>query len=300
MKQGVSKRHSGATQGKVRPEDDWIAEGMKDRQVTIIAINDIDPDQQMVRSGMDDDHVIELSNSIARHGLLEPIVCRKSKDKYILVAGYHRLMAVKRLGWENIMSVVLEDCEDTPIKSLALIENIIRRDLSIQEEISAVKNLCEVEKLSVSQICDLLGRSREWVNTRIMADGLPQAIKDALFERMISLRVAMKIAEVGDEGIQNQILQQAIYQKLTYFTVCDLVSLYQSAPTIQDAVEKGFATAQQLEATKTPTRPCDSCGKQFDYSKIRLFWLCDSCVVPADAHEASGKTDSSKDELCQH
>ena len=271
----------GVPRGENASTTDWYEEGKKHFQTCLIEISKIDPTQQMVRAGMDDDHVIELSNSMARHGLLEPIVVRKQDNGYVLIAGYHRLMAAKRLGWTLITSTILEESNETPTRSLALIENIVRRDLSIQEEIAALRRLTDEDKLSISQICDLLGRSREWVVSRLEADNYPEKLKEALFEGMISLKACRKIAEVQDEGVQNQILQQAIYQKLPYYTICELVQVYKENPTIQHAVEAGVEAARQIQTAPPPTRRCDGCGSKLTYSDLMVYWLCSQCAQPA-------------------
>src|SRR3972149_5209912 len=147
-------------------------------------------DGQMVREDMDSDHVIELANSISSHGLLEPIVVRRTAIGYQLIAGAHRLAACKRLGWGDIPANVLPETNTAPVKSLALIENIIRRDLSLQEECEAVSALHKEQSLSVNQICDLLGKSRLWTQQRLFAPSMPDDVRLPLFEGLLSMKAA--------------------------------------------------------------------------------------------------------------
>ncbi len=247
--------------------------------VQTIRISLINTDGQMVRSGMDDDHVIELSNSIAKLGLLQPIVVEPIEGGlYQLIAGAHRLAACKRLNWTHIPANIRTLNESAPIKGLALVENIIRRDMSLQEECSAVKILTEEQGLSLSQICQLLGRGKDWVNKRLAAPNFPDKIRDALFDGMIILSVAEEIASVDDPGFQNIVLNEAIYAKRTLFEVKSMVETFRAVPSISDAVEAGLAKAEETRGKGVPTKACEYNHEVVKLSGMRLLWLCQSCA----------------------
>ena len=201
---------------------------------------------QMVRVSMDDDHVIELSNSIAKLGLLQPIVVESMNGGvYQLIAGAHRLAACKRLNWTHIPANIRTPNESAPVKGLALVENIIRRDMSLQEECTAVKTLSEEQEMSTSQICQLLGRGKDWVNKRLAAPNFPDKIRDALFDNMITMSIAEEIASVDDPAFQNIVLNEAIYAKRTLFEVKSMVETFKAIPSISNAVEAGLQKAEE-------------------------------------------------------
>lgn len=240
----------------------------------IIPIDKIVTEGQLIRFDMDSDHVIELSTSIAVNGLLEPIVVRPSGNQYQLIAGAHRLAACKRLGWQSIPCTILSDSNTAPIKSLALIENIIRRNLSLEEECDAVKTLLETQNLSINQICDLLGKSRLWVQQRIAATTMPADVREPLFEGLLSMKVAEQLCEVTDESARKYITNQAIYQRLGSHAVGQIIQIYHDTPSISAAVEKGIQTAKEIQATPPPQTNCGACGRKIPYAKMRAIFIC--------------------------
>ena len=246
--------------------------------VQAIRIGLIDTAGQMVRVGMDDDHVIELSNSIAKLGLLQPIVVEPTPNgRFQLIAGAHRLAACLRLNWTHIPANIRAYIEGGPIKALALVENIIRRDMSLEEECKAVQTLVEEQHLSVSQICQLLGRGNAWVNKRLAAPNFPDKIRDALFDNLITLGVAEEIATVEDPAFQNIVLNEAIYAKRTLFEVKSMVETFKAVPSISDAVEAGLQKAEETRGQGVPKKACEYNHEVVKLSDMRLIWVCPTC-----------------------
>ena len=279
--------------------------------VQAIRIGLIDTAGQMVRVSMDDDHVIELSNSIAKLGLLQPIVVEPTDTgRYQLIAGAHRLAACLRLNWTHIPANIRTHVEGGPVKALALVENIIRRDMSLQEECAAVQTLVEEQGLSVSQICQLLGRGNAWVNKRLAAPNFPDKIRDALFDNLISLSVAEEIATIDDEAFQNIVLNEAIYAKRTLFEVKSMVETFKAVPSISDAVEAGLQKAQEMRGSGAPKKACEYNHEVVKLSDMRLIWVCPTCYneimairdMAADVH-TEGRVEygtADKDSSGQH
>lgn len=247
-------------------------------RVLKVPIGLITTDGQMIRAEMSDDHVIELSNSIAKLGLLQPIVVReKPKGGYQLLAGAHRLAACKRLKWTYIPAVIRDEDEKESPKGIAFVENIIRKDMSLQEECEAVRILTEEQEMSVSQVCQLLGRSRDWINKRLAAPSLPENIRQALFDGLISMQVAEEITKLDDEGARAYILNEAIYAKRTLFEIRSMVETFKVTPSVSQAVEQGLQKAQEIQETKTPKKACDYGHEVIPMHELLVLWVCKSC-----------------------
>ena len=239
-----------------------------------ITIDLIDVPGKNPRGLMNDDHVIELSGNIARNGLLEPIgLVKKVNGRYELIYGFHRLAAILRLGWKKIPATIREG-NGTPTKILSLCENLIRKEMSLQEEIEAVGLLTREEHLSPSMICDFLNRSRSWVDRRLAAPGLPQKIKDALFEGLIDLSKAELIASMPEEGMRNVILNQVIYGKLTTSQTKELTEMYITNPTLETAIQEGIKQTQEIQAPSQILRPCTLCGTMREATRIVYIPVC--------------------------
>mgnify|MGYP001568699457 CR=1 FL=1 len=291
MSKPKKSKTKGVTTGEPRPEGDWYIERESAYQVRFISVTSINTENQLVRADMDSDHVIELSNSIAANGLLEPIVVREYRGGYQLIAGAHRLAACKRMGWSEIPAHILPVSNTAPIKSLALIENIIRRDLSLEEECAALKTLSEEQGLSTNQICDLLGKSRIWVQKRLFAPTMPDDVRQPLWDGLLSFPVAEILCEVEDEGTRKQLVNQAVYQKLGSHAIRQIVDVYREAPTLSEAVQQGIQAAKEIQNAPPPSTHCGACGRRKEYTRLKPIFICidvDDCQssIMREVHNA--------------
>ncbi len=247
-----------------------------------IPLSLIDTEGQTVRELKDDDHVIELAMSISKHGLLEPIVVQENNGRYQLLAGLHRLAAFHRLRKKIIPAHIKKEYTG-PVKGIALVENICRLNMSLQEEVEAVLYLGEVEKLSVSQIQDMTGKSRDWVIKRVMSNNLPEDTKQYLFEGSISLGHAEILGTIEEESSRKYITSVIIQQKLSVTQAHELCRLYTQHSNIADAVEQGLQVAEEIQKTKFPTRTCDHCGKIRPLSQVLFVAICaEGCINVKD------------------
>lgn len=239
-----------------------------------LPIDLIDTEGQSVRAAMDDDHVVELAMSIAKHGLLEPVVVRqKNNGRYQLEAGFHRLAAALRLKWETIPSHIRYDLT-APVKAIALIENIVRRDMSLDEQVNAVTFLNHDEGLSPSSICDLLGKSRLWVDQRLAIPNYPEDVKRELLDGNLTIGKAEILAKLENDGTRALVINQVISGKLTAKQANDLVEMYLAAPSIQGAIEAGMQKAQEIQDTPKSYRKCELCGRIRELMEIKFISVC--------------------------
>lgn len=239
-----------------------------------IEIDLIDVPDKNPRGAMNDDHVIELSGNIGRNGLLQPIGVKELPNgRYELIWGFHRLAAVMRFNWKKIMANIKSNNGHSST-ILSLCENLIRKQMSLEEEIEAVGRLTREEKMSPSMICDFLNRSKSWVDLRLSLPGFPQRIKDALFDGLISIDKAQLIARVESEGARNTVLNQVIYGKFTRSQTQELVELYLSNPTLETAIQEGIQAANQIQSPTQILKTCAACGATKPQEQLAITWIC--------------------------
>ena len=131
---------------------------MKEKVIEI-PIDDIVVDPEFKRENLDETTLEELAKSIEQHGLLQPILVRKVKDKYHLIYGYRRLNAAKKLGRRRIPAKVV-DVDDKKAYLLHLTENIQRQDLSDYDFMIKVARAIEKYGYTQQELADKLGVSR--------------------------------------------------------------------------------------------------------------------------------------------
>ncbi len=133
------------------------------------------PNPHQPRKTFHEESLRELADSIAKNGLIQPIVVIGSGDAgYTIVAGERRYRAVKLLQWETIPAVVLAKGNSD---ELALIENVQREDLPPLEEAEAMARLMERYKYTQEQLAGVVGKARPTVTNTLKLNALPDQIK---------------------------------------------------------------------------------------------------------------------------
>lgn len=143
---------------------------------TTLPLREIEPDKNQPRKVFDDTALGELADSIAQHGLLQPIAVRASVDGgYKIIAGERRWRAARMAGLVEV-PVVIRDVTDAEAMELALIENLQREDLDPVEEAQGYKQLMESCGFTQEQAAKKLGKSRSAVANSLRILKLPEDV----------------------------------------------------------------------------------------------------------------------------
>jgi len=127
---------------------------VKDIDLDLIVENPYQP-----RKNFDETALRELSESIKRHGLIQPIIVIEKDGEYMLIAGERRFRATKLLGESKIKAIVA-DIESQSLRELALIENIQREDLNPIELANSYKELIDEYKITQDGLANIIHKSR--------------------------------------------------------------------------------------------------------------------------------------------
>lgn len=133
------------------------------------------------------EEIEELANSIKRHGLLQPILVRKTGDGYEIIAGERRWQACRSLGMETI-PVRFWLANDTEAFEAALVENIQRSDLNPIEEAYGYKRLMERKGMTQSEVAQTVSKGRSTIANALRLLDLPEEAQQLLFEEKITRR----------------------------------------------------------------------------------------------------------------
>ena len=144
---------------KVDKEEEKIQDGEVVQQLKII---DVEPNRDQPRKQFNEEALNELSESIKRYGLIQPIIVTKKDDYYEIIAGERRWRACKKAGLTTISAIVRED-DKKKNQEIALIENIQREDLNAFEKASGIKLLMDEYNLTQQQVAEIIGKSRSGV-----------------------------------------------------------------------------------------------------------------------------------------
>ena len=155
--------------------------------VSVIRISDIEPNKGQPRKTFEESALIELSQSIAAHGVIQPIAVRSTGDGfYKIIAGERRYRAAKMAGLSEVPAIVME-LDDKAAAEVAIIENIQREDLSVVEEAMAYRTLLDEYDITQEELSQRVGKSRSTIANVLRVLDLPEELQKLLSEEKITL-----------------------------------------------------------------------------------------------------------------
>ncbi len=179
-----------------------------------IKIGLIEPEKGQPRKHFDEKELSEMSNSIAQHGLLQPIIVRPiGIDGYKIIAGERRWRAAMKAGLKEIPAVVLEASEQTAME-IALVENLQRIDLNIIEEAEGFVKLIENFGLTQEQAAQRVGKSRPAVANAMRLLALNAEVVDLLREGKLSTGHGKVLLSLTDTDLQTEVAKTVISEDL--------------------------------------------------------------------------------------
>ena len=183
-------------------------------RVVDLDLNDVLPNRFQPRIKFSEDSIIELSESIKEHGVIQPIVVRPIGDKYEIIAGERRYKASVLAGKETIPAIIT-DLNDKDSAEVALIENVQRKDLTAIEEAISYKKILDMGYLTQEQLAVKLGKSQSTIANKIRLLNLCDEVQEALMEDKISERHARSMLKLQSAEKQRLMLEKIINERLT-------------------------------------------------------------------------------------
>ena len=182
--------------------------------VSTLPLREIEPDKNQPRKDFDEAALAELADSIARHGLLQPIAVRAAAGgAYKIIAGERRWRAARMAGLSEV-PVVIKDVSDAEAMELALIENLQREDLDPVEEAMGYRQLMDRCQLTQEQAAQKIGKSRSAVANSLRLLNLPEDVLAFLKEGKLSTGHAKVLLGLPEAALQSQAAEAVVGQNL--------------------------------------------------------------------------------------
>jgi ParB family transcriptional regulator, chromosome partitioning protein len=199
------------------------------------------PNPFQPRTAIDETKIEELARSIRAHGIIQPIIVRRSGEGYEIVAGERRWRASQRAGLLKV-PVVVRDIPDDRLLAAALIENIQREDLNPVEEAHAYRRLADQFHLTQEQIADAIGKDRSSVANYLRLLKLPGEVLAGLGSGALSMGHARALLGLPDDEMQLRVSRDVIGRNLSVRETEALVKNATQPPTEKTPVEKDVHT----------------------------------------------------------
>jgi len=168
-----------------------------------VDIDRIDPAEEQPRGVFKEDKLEELALSIRHNGIIQPLVVRRTGERFQLIAGERRWRAAQKAGLHRVPCIVKEVSQDNVLE-LSLIENIQREELNPIEEANAYKNLLEKRDLTQEEVAQRVGKDRSSITNSLRLLKLPIEVQKLVEEDKLSMGHARALLSV--DSAERQIL----------------------------------------------------------------------------------------------
>jgi ParB family transcriptional regulator, chromosome partitioning protein len=223
-----------------------------------IKINEIEPNLNQPRKNFNDEKLLQLSESIKQHGIVQPIIVKREDETYRIVAGERRWRAARLAGLTSV-PVIIKELSNKQVMEIALIENLQREDLNAIEEAEAFERLIKEYNLTQEEVSTAVGRSRSAIANSIRLLVLSEKIKGFVINGELSSGHARALIAIQDSSLQQNIADEVISKNLNVRETEKLVKKYLSQKIklkpqqkkaeqieIEDKLKNIFGTKVQL------------------------------------------------------
>ena len=190
--------------------------------VLMMKTNEVEPNREQPRKNFDEDALLELADSIKQFGVLQPLLVRKRKDYYEIIAGERRWRAAKMAGVKEV-PVIVKEYTDQEILEIGLIENIQRENLNPIEEAIAFKRLLEEFNLKQDEVAERVSKSRTAVTNSMRLLKLNDKVQQMIIDDMISTGHARALLAIDDPELQYTLANKIFDEKLSVREIEKLV-----------------------------------------------------------------------------
>ena len=216
-----------------------------------LKIMDIEPNRDQPRKIFDEDALAELADSIAKHGVIQPLLVRPMPDgSYQLVAGERRWRASRMAGLTEV-PVVIKELSDDEAMALALIENLQREDLNAIEEAQGIKALMDTLSLTQDEAAERVGKSRPAVANALRLLKLPDSVIALVSDGKLSPGHARALLGFKDEQDIIETADLIIEKGLTVRDVEKLVKKRNKEPKAEKPAARRASYYNEVELALT-------------------------------------------------
>lgn len=242
-----------------------IVEKVVEKPVEVkVKLSKIEPNKEQPRKNFDEDALIELSESIKQHGMLQPILVQERKGYYEIIAGERRWRAAKLAGLKEV-PVIIKKFTEQQIVEISLIENIQRENLNPIEEAIAYKRLLTEFNLKQDEVAERVSKSRTAVTNSMRLLKLEERVQQMVIEGKISTGHARALLSIEDAELQYQAACKVFDEKLSVREVEKLVKTMNTPkkevkkPEINQVIYDNMSEKlKQIMGTKVSILPKDN------------------------------------------
>lgn len=193
------------------------------REIINISIDKIFPNTYQPRKFFNEEALIELSQSIKEHGIIQPLTVRKRGDSFELVAGERRWRAARIASLELVPCNIIE-ITDTESAEIALLENLQREDLNFIEEAEAYYNLIHDHKFTQDDLAKRMGKKQSTIANKLRLLKLSDNVRKICIDNKLTERHARALLSLPNEELQLKVVEKVVKNGLNVKKTEELIN----------------------------------------------------------------------------
>ena len=209
----------------------------------------ITPNPNQPRTNIDQEAIDELSDSIGKVGLLQPIVVRPYGDGYQIIAGERRWRAARAAGLERV-PVVVKGVDDVEALELALIENLLREDLNAMEEARGYRRLITEHNMTQAELASKVSKSRPAIANAVRLLDLPEEVQELIARDQLSAGHARAVLSIPDDDRRMKLAHKIVDEGLSVREAETLARLFAAGQTAERATRPVSPKSYKIVARK--------------------------------------------------
>ena len=214
-----------------------------ENSVVYIGIEQIKPNVNQPRKKFNEERIAELAESILKHGIIQPLVVRRSGAFYEIVAGERRWRAARRADLEKVPCIIREFTDEENML-IAIIENLQREDLDPIEEANGLNQMIKKFGMTQEEVSKSISKSRPYISNSLRLLKLPEYIQELVSEGKLSMGHARALISVEDPKLQSEICSRIVKDGLSVRDVEKLVA------------QNTRPRRKRAKRVKSPITPC--------------------------------------------
>ena len=247
-----------------------------EKRLAMIATGAIDDADYQTRLAVDDDALRELTESVRRDGVLVPILLTPEADGYLVIAGHRRFKAANLVGLQEIPAYIIP-ADEAGRWSGAFAENMFRQDLTAIEEAAAIVDCLESGRYDVDSLGKALGKSRHWIDDRVMIASWPEDVQEMVHLGGLSCAAARNLAMIGDEVHRGMLLTYARDNGASARSTAAWLQAWEAGKEYRDPGEVPVADPGAAIAPIEPYCPCVICDRKLKMIELHYSPVCSGC-----------------------
>ena len=194
-----------------------------ENSLVYIGIEQIKPNVNQPRKKFNEERIAELAESILKHGIIQPLVVRRSGAFYEIVAGERRWRAARRADLEKVPCIIREFTDEENML-IAIIENLQREDLDPIEEANGLNQMIKKFGMTQEEVSKSISKSRPYISNSLRLLKLPEYIQELVSEGKLSMGHARALISVEDPKLQSEICSRIVKDGMSVRDVEKLVA----------------------------------------------------------------------------